>query len=32
VGRYGLGMKIDDELAEQIDEKVARNYIPKVSE
>lgn len=29
VGRYGLGMKIDEETAAKIDEKVARTFIPK---
>eukprot|EP00520_Triparma_pacifica_P015356 CAMPEP_0118661646 /NCGR_PEP_ID=MMETSP0785-20121206/16403_1 /TAXON_ID=91992 /ORGANISM="Bolidomonas pacifica, Strain CCMP 1866" /LENGTH=366 /DNA_ID=CAMNT_0006555125 /DNA_START=58 /DNA_END=1158 /DNA_ORIENTATION=- len=29
VGRYGLGSKINDDLAKKIDERTARTYIPK---
>jgi len=29
VGRYGLGMKIGEDVASQIDEATARNYIPQ---
>ena len=28
VGRYGVGQKIDDEVAAKIDERVARNFVP----
>ncbi len=29
VGRYGLGMKISKDVAEKIDERVARKFVPK---
>jgi acyl-CoA hydrolase len=29
VGRYGLGSRIDDDLAQKIDERTARTFIPK---